>query len=1058
MIILSGNWQDQYSHHTKRALIIKQHPLMSNGQVQVLARLLKYSDLDYNTKRLAPPTHSLGLFIDSEDNQLTEAINHWIADSELNCSGIHHCHLVKTPIGKTINKPADAISYYDHLNDWFNKPSATPQEEILSHEEAVTWLKSHAIPEHQCHDLINQCAKPISLVNLIRSYQDHSQKEKTTSTRQVLTISYHLHHCKWKQMDTSLQHHSSILTNQSQQISEVIDLSMSQSQLITPLSATCTSQHKSNPIDQQTIHFSQASGIPLCQGQIGPANQLMVTDFSVPVKRQPQSNDLVIIVGSNVHRQHPQHRSQDHHYHQRDHNPMQLAEMIKMMRMYLEHNPYALSGVISHQQGTLIERALHWIKKTSKGLDIKPHNIPNHSQNDWSAKIWQTGQNQILITLPQQHLASWLLLCNQNNCPYAIIGQVINTPKLMISGQTINPQKNNTLKKKTVETALPARKGRKIKCPPIATQKQWLKEVLKHPEVSDKRFLLNHIDITGYRRLVQGPACAPSNLPINNYKVIKYSPHEYSISSCGHATSQAIDKTTIQQSWLEAVTNILGAVCSEQLLSAHVSITRSVKERRYDSAIYTLIRQLANSTQIEATVDIHDHDVFSSTVALHAQTTSQPTIKPIITAPHEFVYWLPMCDLKGLSQSIVTEVCPSLCRDRLNNPHTTNIYKIINCMHQAAHSNLISSLHDISRGGLLTTLLESCWGSGYGMQIDVSTTTELGHFLWHEGPGVIVTVKENQQESFEKHCHNYKCPYTLIGFTQHYQFIQVRQATKTLWQLSLSEYLRLWQTDDLSRKHIDLIKWSNRPERPRIHRSVMVKPLRVLILTDRGTYGHELVAQNCLEHSLTPVIFSVNDLIRKSTLISDFQAIIIPGGATHGDITKPGWFSATQIAENKDLAKDLMKWFREPDTLMLGFGNGAQIISHLGHLHPDKNSWPTFRQNQTKKYEARPIRITLNTDASVLLQPWKDQEIVTSIKGHYLNSPIHLTNNPLASSHEQVNWVGKEQQSFGFWSDNGRVGALLIQPDDTQYSDQMLSLYDSLREWLIAHPRPPLRF
>lgn len=87
----------------------------------------------------------------------------------------------------------------------------------------------------------------------------------------------------------------------------------------------------------------------------------------------------------------------------------------------------------------------------------------------------------------------------------------------------------------------------------------------------------------------------------------------------------------------------------------------------------------------------------------------------------------------------------------------------------AIRNSLINSAHDISEGGIITSLAESCIGdqeNPIGAEVDIPVKTRLDFTLFSESQSrVIVSVSPSHKEEFEKITGEHSTPITLIGKT-----------------------------------------------------------------------------------------------------------------------------------------------------------------------------------------------------------------------------------------------------------------------------------------------------
>jgi len=92
-----------------------------------------------------------------------------------------------------------------------------------------------------------------------------------------------------------------------------------------------------------------------------------------------------------------------------------------------------------------------------------------------------------------------------------------------------------------------------------------------------------------------------------------------------------------------------------------------------------------------------------------------------------------------------------------------------NTLLEAIRKGLINSAHDISEGGIITSLAESCIGdqeNPVGAEVNIPIKSRLDFTLFSESQSrVIVSVSSSNKEEFEKVVSEHSTPITLIGKT-----------------------------------------------------------------------------------------------------------------------------------------------------------------------------------------------------------------------------------------------------------------------------------------------------
>jgi phosphoribosylformylglycinamidine synthase len=109
-------------------------------------------------------------------------------------------------------------------------------------------------------------------------------------------------------------------------------------------------------------------------------------------------------------------------------------------------------------------------------------------------------------------------------------------------------------------------------------------------------------------------------------------------------------------------------------------------------------------------------------------------------------------------------------------------YKLQACLKEMIRQNFINAAHDVSNGGLFTTLVEMGMPRGLGFDIDTDDEFRLDAFLFGEAQSrIVVTVTEDYEEEFIDKASEMGVTMTLLGHTtrgkmvidgEHYGFIE----------------------------------------------------------------------------------------------------------------------------------------------------------------------------------------------------------------------------------------------------------------------------------------------
>ncbi|MFN3550916.1 MAG: phosphoribosylformylglycinamidine synthase subunit PurL [Endomicrobiia bacterium] len=114
-------------------------------------------------------------------------------------------------------------------------------------------------------------------------------------------------------------------------------------------------------------------------------------------------------------------------------------------------------------------------------------------------------------------------------------------------------------------------------------------------------------------------------------------------------------------------------------------------------------------------------------------------------------------------------------------------YKFIN-----NYNKYIKSAHDISDGGVITTVAEMCFTNRLGAEINVNVKDILD-FLFSEPAGcIVVEVDKKDKEFFEKKLLSEKIPYLLLGIVNQQPYIVIKNKNKKLLDYSIEKIYNLW--------------------------------------------------------------------------------------------------------------------------------------------------------------------------------------------------------------------------------------------------------------------------
>lgn len=104
-------------------------------------------------------------------------------------------------------------------------------------------------------------------------------------------------------------------------------------------------------------------------------------------------------------------------------------------------------------------------------------------------------------------------------------------------------------------------------------------------------------------------------------------------------------------------------------------------------------------------------------------------------------------------------------------------------------------------------------------------------------------------------------------------------------------------------------------------------------------------------------IVHINRLIANPNMLDSYNFLVIPGGSSFGDFLGAGKMLANRLMRLKDQLRN----FAENEKLVLGIGNGFQVLVRMGLLPmPDFTQRVTFAKNDSGRFEDRWVFMKIN--------------------------------------------------------------------------------------------------
>ena len=303
--------------------------------------------------------------------------------------------------------------------------------------------------------------------------------------------------------------------------------------------------------------------------------------------------------------------------------------------------------------------------------------------------------------------------------------------------------------------------------------------------------------------------------------------------------------------------------------------------------------------------------------------------------------------------------------------------------------------HDISAGGLVTTLLEMCFANKTGgLHINLYNLCKDGDVvktLFAENPGIVVEVSDCHKEEFAKFMDDRGVAFAKIGYPVPASRTLVVKNGSVEHTLDIDALRDTWyKTSYLHDRKQSLNgcaaeRYKNFKDQPlemsfndgftgtlkqygisadRRERT----GVRAAIIREKGTNGDREMAYSLYLAGFDVKDVMMTDLISGRETLEDINMIVFCGGFSNSDVlgSAKGWAGA--FLYNPKAKEALDKFYARKDTLSLGICNGCQLMVELGLVGSDADASSRARMlhNDSRKFESEFVTLHIPENNSVM--------------------------------------------------------------------------------------------
>ncbi len=547
---------------------------------------------------------------------------------------------------------------------------------------------------------------------------------------------------------------------------------------------------------------------------------------------------------------------------------------------------------------------------------------------------------------------------------------------------------------------------------------EYLQRVLQLEAVACKDWLTNKVDRSVTGKIARQQCQGEIQLPLSDCGVVAldYRGRKGIATALGHAPQAGLANPSAGSvlSVAEALTNIVWAPLADGMESLSLSANwmwpcRSQKGE--DARLYQAVEALSDfccalhinvptgkdSLSLSQQYPNGDKIISPGTVIVSAGgevSDVRKVVSPVmVNDKNSSLYHIDFSfDTQRLGGSAFAQ---SLGKVGDDVPTVANAEYFADCfeaVQELINRGWIMAGHDISAGGLITTLIEMTFANTHGgMHVNLHDIADddIVKLLFAENPGVVIQVSDEHKQELRAFLEDAGIGYAKIGYPtpdsrtivikkDDYQHTFDIDALRDTWYKTSYLLDRKQSMNGMARERRDNYK----------HQPIVMKfnddftgtlaqygisadrrkpsGIKAAIIREKGTNGEREMAYSLYLAGFDVKDVMMTDLISGRETLEDISMIVFCGGFSNSDLlcSAKGWAGAYMFKPKAKEALD--KFYAREDTLSLGICNGCQLMVELNLINPEHEQRAHLLHNVSHKFESAFLGLDIPQNNSVM--------------------------------------------------------------------------------------------
>lgn len=677
-----------------------------------------------------------------------------------------------------------------------------------------------------------------------------------------------------------------------------------------------------------------------------------------------------------------------------------------------------------------------------RGGVFELRNVPNDERSMAPHEIWcNESQERYVLAVSDEQLAQFTDICERERAPFAVVGRATEEEQLTVTDSHFsdNDELNTPIDLpldvllgktpkiyKDVKTA--TAEGDSLDLSNV-TLSDAADRILSLPTVAEKTFLITIGDRSVTGMVNRDQMVGPWQVPVADCGVTASALDSYhgEAMSLGERTPVALLNfgASARLAVAESLTNIAGSDIGDlNRIKLSANWMSPAGHPGEDAGLYEAVKAIGEELCPALGLTI---PVGKDSMSMKTKWDENGAEKSV-TSPMSLII-----TAFGVVDDIRKTVTPQLRIDlgdtrivvidlskgkkRLGGSCLAQVYKklgsetpdvdcpetlkgFFNAMQTLVRDEKLVAYHDISDGGLFTSVVEMAFAGHTGVDIDLTKLTSTSgndvDVLFNEELGAVIQIRETDVEAIHATLaeHGILDCCTDIGrinnedtirFTRDGEIVLENSRTyyRTTWAQTTYKMQSLRDNPACAQEEHDVKFDTEDPGLSAeltfdINEDIVAKLIaqdalkgtnpKIAILREQGVNSHVEMAAAFDRAGFVAIDVHMSDILSGRTDLANFNGLVACGGFSYGDVLGAGEGWAKSILFNPNAKAMFKAFFEREDTFSLGVCNGCQMMSNLKEIIPGSEAWPRFVQNKSERFEARFSLVEIQESPSVLFK------------------------------------------------------------------------------------------